>query len=61
MSPLALSLLAHGSTGEWAVDLTITLAIAAVGIAVWIRGRGDGGADDEEPRRGLDEGWREDE
>ena len=52
-------LLAHGGTGEWIVDIAITLGIVGVGIAVWFRGRG--GADDDEPEAGLDERWREDE
>lgn len=57
---IAANLLAHGSTGEWIVDVAVTLGIAAVGIAVWIRGRGDGGAGDDEPGHELDEHWRED-
>jgi hypothetical protein len=60
LSQLGLSLpasspLAHGSTGEWIVDVTITLGIAAVGVVVWLRGRGERDED------GPDGGWREDE
>jgi hypothetical protein len=51
--------LAHGGTGGWIVDGSITAGVVAVAITIWLRTRNLIEEDEQELQRKID-GWRDD-